>query len=187
MVNTRNQYQNSGQALLPGLHRSRAPSMVGHHHEEDDREDPEVILAQLEQSIATLTELVTQFLVMKGKEAHSTETEHEEHNSGPESSKGETLGNSGNDNNISSSSSVPFKVEAKLEMKQLEVYFGLYQIQETQQISFAHLKMTKHALLWWESYVDALRIGKNPMVMKWEDFKASLKEINMSYSKSKFK
>jgi hypothetical protein len=28
-----------------------------------------------------------------------------------------------------------------------------------------------HALLWWESYVDALRIGKNPMIMKWEDFK----------------
>jgi hypothetical protein len=95
---------------------------------------------------------------MKGKEAHSTETEHEEHKAGPEGSKGEMLGNSGNDNNISSSSSVPFKVEAKLEipmfngqtnvealdswLKQLEVYFGLYQIQETQQISFSHLKMT---------------------------------------------
>jgi hypothetical protein len=35
--------------------------------------------------------------------------------------------------------------------------------------------MTEHALLWWESYVDALRIGTQPMVMKWEDFKASLK------------
>jgi hypothetical protein len=101
------------------------------------------------------------------------------------------VGNSGNDNNISSSSSVPFKVEEKLEipmfngqtnvealdswLKQLEVYFGLYQIQETQQISFTHLKMTRHALLWWESYVDALRIGKNPMVTKWEEFKALLK------------
>jgi hypothetical protein len=84
MVNTHNQYQNNGQALFPGLQRSRAPSMVGHHHEEDDREDPEVRLARLEQSIATLTELVTQLLVMKGKEAHSTETEHEEHKAGPE-------------------------------------------------------------------------------------------------------
>jgi hypothetical protein len=60
-------------------------------------------------------------------------------------------------------------------LKQLEVYFGLYQVQETQHISFAHLNMTGHALLWWESYVDALRIGKKPMVMKWEDFKALLK------------
>jgi hypothetical protein len=35
--------------------------------------------------------------------------------------------------------------------------------------------MIGHALLWWESYVDALRIGKKPMVMKWEDFKELLK------------
>jgi hypothetical protein len=152
MVNTHNQYQNSGQALLPGLQRSRAPSMVGHHHEEDDREDLEVRLARLEQSIATLTELVTQLLVMKGKEAHSTKTEHEEHKAGLEGSKGETLGNSGNDNKFSSSSSVPFKVEVKLEipmfdgqtnvealdswLKQLEVYFGLYQIQENNRSPF---------------------------------------------------
>jgi len=60
-------------------------------------------------------------------------------------------------------------------LKQLDVYFGLYQIQEAQHISFPHLKMTRHALLWWESYVDALWIGKKPMVMKWKDFKALLK------------
>jgi len=78
MVNTRCQYQNSGQELLPGLQRSRAPSMVEHHHEEDVREDLEVRLAPLEQSIATLTKLVTQLLVMKIKEAHSADTEHEE-------------------------------------------------------------------------------------------------------------
>jgi hypothetical protein len=29
--------------------------------------------------------------------------------------------------------------------------------------------------LWWESYVDALKIGKKPMVTKWEEFKALLK------------
>ena len=60
-------------------------------------------------------------------------------------------------------------------LKQLEVCFGIYQIQETQQISFVRLKMTKHSLLWWESYVDVQRIGKKPMVMKWDDFKALLK------------
>jgi hypothetical protein len=85
--------------------------MVGHHCEEDDREDLEVILARLEQSIATLTKLVTQLLVMKGKEAHSTETEHEEHKAGPEGSKGEMLGNSGNDNNFSSSSNFLSKLK----------------------------------------------------------------------------
>jgi hypothetical protein len=35
--------------------------------------------------------------------------------------------------------------------------------------------MTEHALLWWEIYVDAPRIDKKPMVMKWEDLKALLK------------
>jgi hypothetical protein len=53
---------------------------------------------------------------MKGKEAHSTEIEHEKHKVGSKGSKGETLGNSSYDNNFSSSSSVPFKVEVKLEI-----------------------------------------------------------------------
>jgi hypothetical protein len=164
--------------------------MVGHHHEEDDGEDPEVRLARLEQGIATLTELVTQLLVMKGKEAHLVETEHEECKAGPESPKGEMLGNLGYEN-FSSSSNIPFKVEAKFEitmfdgqtnvefldgwLKQLEVYFGLYQVQETQRISFPRLKMIGHDLLWWESYVDALRIGNKPIVTKREAFKALLK------------
>jgi hypothetical protein len=45
MENTRNECKNSGQALLPGLQRSKSPSMAGHHHEEDDMEDPEVRLS----------------------------------------------------------------------------------------------------------------------------------------------
>jgi hypothetical protein len=71
-------------------------------------------LVRLEQIIATLTELVTQLLVIKGKEAHSTKTEHEEHKVGLEGFKGKMLGNSCNDNKFSSSSSVLFKVETKL-------------------------------------------------------------------------
>jgi hypothetical protein len=51
---------------------------------------------------------------MKGKEAHSIEIEHEENKVVPKGSKGEILGNSGNDKKISSSSSVPFKVEGNL-------------------------------------------------------------------------
>jgi len=60
-------------------------------------------------------------------------------------------------------------------LKQLEVCFGIYQIQETQQISFSCLNMNMHALLWLESYMDAVRIRKNHMVIKWEDFKELIK------------
>jgi hypothetical protein len=57
------------------------------------------------------------FLVMKGKGAHLAKTKHEEHKLiGSEGSKREILGNSGNENNFYSSSSVPFKVEEKLEI-----------------------------------------------------------------------
>jgi hypothetical protein len=59
MVNTCNIYQNSGEALLPGLLWSKKPRMVGIPHEEHDREDPEARFAWLEQSIGTLIELVT--------------------------------------------------------------------------------------------------------------------------------
>jgi hypothetical protein len=45
--------------------------MAGSPHEEHDREDPEVRFARLEQSIVALTEMVTQLLVMKGKEANT--------------------------------------------------------------------------------------------------------------------
>ena len=61
------------------------------------------------------------------------------------------------------------------QLTKLEVYFALNQIQEAKHISFFYLKMTGHALLQWEIYDDALRIGKNPKVNKQEDFKALLK------------
>jgi hypothetical protein len=133
--------------------------------------------------------MVTQLLVMKGKESHSMEGEHEEHKDDRDSdSKGEKLGDSSTNNTLSASSSITFKVEAKHEISiydnqvnskklnswltQLEVHLGLYQIKEAQHIFFSHLKMTRHALLWWESYADALWISKKPMVMKCKDFKA---------------
>jgi hypothetical protein len=45
--------------------------MVGSHHEENDREDSEVIFSWTEQIIYTLTKMVTQLIVMKGKEANT--------------------------------------------------------------------------------------------------------------------
>ena len=90
--------------------------MVENPREEHDREDPEVRLARLEQSIAALIEMVTQLLVMKGMEAHSMRTEHGEKKVDLEDSKGENSEDSGKNNNFSSSSNVPVKVEAKLEI-----------------------------------------------------------------------
>jgi hypothetical protein len=53
---------------------------------------------------------------MKGKGSHSTNNEYEKHKVFMEGSKGERLGNSCKDKNISSSSSVTFKFEVKLEI-----------------------------------------------------------------------
>ena len=41
--------------------------------------------------------------------------------------------------------------------------------------TFYHLKMTKHAMLWWDNYLDAFRIGRNPILKKWEYFKLLMK------------
>jgi hypothetical protein len=124
--------------------------MVGSSHEEHDKEDPKVIFSQLEKSIATLTELVMQLLVKKDREANSIETEHEEDKAHRE----DPMYNDSCKNHVFFFIfHIPFKVEEKLEipmydgqinvevlnswLKQMEVYFGLYQIQETQQIFFS--------------------------------------------------
>ena len=77
------------------------------------------LLDQLEQSIAASTEMVTQLLVMEDEESSSAETGHGEHKDGLESSKGWKPRKSSNDN-TSSSSHVPFKVEVKLEISMFD-------------------------------------------------------------------
>ena len=120
--------------------------MVENPREEHDREDPKVKFTRLEQSIAALIEMVKQLLVMKGMEAHSVKTEHGEKNTDLEDAKGKKIEDSSKNNNFSSSSNVPFKVEVKLQismfdgqvnskvlnnwLKQMEDYFSLYQVQE---------------------------------------------------------
>ena len=82
--------------------------------------------------------------------------------------QGKNLKDLGKIKSFSSSSNLPFKVEAKLEipmydgqvnvevlnrwLKQMEVYFVLYQVQEVQHIYFSILKMTGHVLLWYCIY-----------------------------------
>jgi hypothetical protein len=79
-------------------------------------EDPEVRLDRMEKGITTLTELVTQLLVMKGKETHLAKTENEEYKAGLEGPKGKMFGNSGYGNKFSPSSNIPFKFEVNLEI-----------------------------------------------------------------------
>jgi hypothetical protein len=71
------------------------------NHREEDKKDSEVKLAWLEQSIATYIDKVG--LVKKDREANSTKTEHEEDKAHQEEPT----------------------------YNDCEVYFGLYQIQET--------------------------------------------------------
>ena len=70
MVNTCNDYRRSGQKLLSRLERSRAPTMIGDHHEEDE-EDPRVRLDWLEQSLTTFTSMVAQLLAENAIESTS--------------------------------------------------------------------------------------------------------------------
>lgn len=85
-----------------------------------------------------------------------------------------------------------FTLEAKLKiplmieklnclLKWLEAYFNLDRIREEQQNSFSCLKMSSHALVLWESYVDALRVGKKPIVIKWNTSRNNQSIINNAW------
>jgi hypothetical protein len=60
------------------------------------------------------------------------------------------------------------------------VYFGIQGYRNEQRIYFATLKMTGHALVWWESYMPAIKRQKKPLPISWEAFKMLLK--NQCYS-----
>jgi hypothetical protein len=127
MVSTHSDYKRSGQELFPGLERSRASRMSGEHYEGEEEEDPRVRLDRFEQSLATLTSMVSQLLAVKRKETPSTEACHEgpkkeenkpetEHKTEPE--MGECSYNK---------THVPFHVEAKVDIKPYVWGSGCYQ------------------------------------------------------------
>jgi hypothetical protein len=60
-------------------------------------------------------------------------------------------------------------------LQQLEVYFSVHHIDEGKKISFARLKLEGHALTWWESHTETLRLEGDPPVTRWEDFKTLIK------------
>ncbi|GKB75236.1 hypothetical protein Tco_0942131 [Tanacetum coccineum] len=80
----------------------------------------------------------------------------------------------------------PFKVEARIDIPsydgtvdakkldswidQLETYFTLYGLSSTEKVSFARLKLTSHALAWWNSFLKMTQEEK----VTWNDFKRKL-------------
>jgi hypothetical protein len=117
MVSTHYDYKISGQELLPRLECSRASRMSGVHYEGEEEEDTRVRFHRFEQSLATLTSMVSHLLATKRKEIPSKEAFHE----GPkkEENKIET------DHKIElemgefsySKTHVPFRVEAKVDIE----------------------------------------------------------------------
>ncbi|GKF69599.1 hypothetical protein Tco_0202656, partial [Tanacetum coccineum] len=77
----------------------------------------------------------------------------------------------------------PFKVEARIDIPsydgtvdaekldswidQLETYFTLYGLSSTEKVSFARLKLTNHALAWWNSFLKMMQEEE----VTWNDFK----------------
>ncbi|GJU83771.1 hypothetical protein Tco_1286136 [Tanacetum coccineum] len=77
----------------------------------------------------------------------------------------------------------PFKVEARIDIPsynetvdaeklylwidQLETYFTLYGLSSTKKVSFARLKLTSHAVAWWNSFLEITQEEE----VTWNDFK----------------
>lgn len=82
----------------------------------------------------------------------------------------------------------PFKVEAKIDIPtfdgtidvekldswidQLETYFTLYGFSSTEKVAFARLKLTSHALAWWNSHLKTMTEED----VKWNQFTRLLRE-----------
>ena len=57
-------------------------------------------------------------------------------------------------------------------LKQLEVYFQIHGVvNDVNKIFFARLKMSEHALVWWESYVETYRDEHLFEISSWNAFK----------------
>jgi hypothetical protein len=60
-------------------------------------------------------------------------------------------------------------------LQQIKFYFILHHIDEEQDISFVRLNLEGHALTWWESHTETLRMEDDSPVTRWEDFKTLIK------------
>ena len=59
----------------------------------------------------------------------------------------------------------------------MEVYFQIHGVaNDIDKISFARLKMSGHALVWWESYVETYRDEQFSKISFWNVFKNLLRD-----------
>jgi hypothetical protein len=72
MVSTCSDSRRIGQELFPRLEQSRASRMLGEHYEREEEEYIRVRLDRFEQSLVTLTSIVSQLLAEKRRETPST-------------------------------------------------------------------------------------------------------------------
>ena len=62
-------------------------------------------------------------------------------------------------------------------LKQLEVYFQIHDVvNDVYKISFTRLKMSGHALVWWENYVETYRDEHLSEISSWNAFKDLLRD-----------
>ncbi|GJX35632.1 hypothetical protein Tco_0247189 [Tanacetum coccineum] len=101
---------------------------------------------------------------------------------------------------LSRGSHKPFKVEARIDipsydgtvdaekldswLDQLETYFTLYGFTSTEKVSFARLKLTSHALAWWNAQLKMTREEE----ITWNEFKRLLRQeyYPMGYSQDRW-
>jgi hypothetical protein len=67
MVKTQRRYKKHREPLQRDLKNSRQQNMEGFPHKQQRQEDPEVRFTHLEQSIATLAEIITHFIKTMAK------------------------------------------------------------------------------------------------------------------------
>jgi hypothetical protein len=101
--------------------------MVGEHYGEDEEEDPKVRLDRLEQSLATLTSMVSQLLAVKCKETPSIEACHEDPKKEENKPEIECKTEPEMGECSYSKTQVPFHVEAKVDIKPYAEESGCHQ------------------------------------------------------------
>ena len=62
-------------------------------------------------------------------------------------------------------------------LKQLEVYFQIHGVvSDVNKIYFARLKMSGHALVWWEIHLETLNHEHLSKISSWNEFKELLRD-----------
>ncbi|XP_071702891.1 uncharacterized protein [Rutidosis leptorrhynchoides] len=202
MVQTKSVYQATGESLLV-LHRHRKSTKGNTSTSMEGSEQTPPIQDELSAKVDKLTsqlESVLNWIQLQSKpKAHATPVKEKEVESDMKTDTEDEP-----EEEISSSRrrnmNRPFKVEAKIDIPtydgvvdaenldswidQLETYFTLYGFKSAEKVSFARLKLTSHALAWWNSHLKTLDDDE----VKWPEFTRLLRRefYPMGYSQDRW-